>query len=384
MKKVAILGSTGSIGTSTLEVIRRYPDRFQAVGLAARSSLGVLEKQVHLFKPSVVAVYDEEAAQALKKKGLSVDILSGVEGLVEIATMAEADVVVSAIVGSSGLVPTYEAVNAGKTVAIANKESLVMAGELIMETAKKTSASILPVDSEHSAVFQCLNGTGKDKIKRVILTASGGPFLSKSLEELEHVTVQAALNHPTWSMGKKISIDSATLMNKALEIIEARWLFDVKSDQIEVIIHPQSIVHSMVEFVDGSIIAQMSQPDMQGPICYAMSYPDRVDNVLPSLDLSSIGHLYFEEPDVKKYPSLALAYRCVSTGGTLSSVLNAANEVAVDAFLNQKIPFLSIYSVVAETMNAHNLQNGSNLESIINSSEWARKKAMEEIRRISL
>lgn len=383
MKKVAILGSTGSIGTNTLEVIRRYPDRFKAVGLAARSSLVLLEEQIRLFKPSVVAVYDKEAAQFLQKRGLPVEILAGVEGLVEVATMADADVVVSAIVGSSGLVPTYEAVKAGKTVALANKESLVMAGELMMETAKQTGAAIMPVDSEHSAVFQCLNGSAKDKVKRIILTASGGPFLNKGLDELKHVTVKAALNHPTWSMGKKISIDSATLMNKALEVIEARWLFDVHPDQIEVIIHPQSIVHSMVEFVDGTIIAQMSHPDMQGPICYALSYPDRFDNVLPSLDLGSIGQLYFEKPDTTKYPSLALAYRCAAAGGTLSSVLNAANEVAVEAFLDEKISFLSIYRVVTDTMDAHIVQSGSNMLDIIKSAEWARKTAMEKIQRIS-
>jgi len=383
MKKIAILGSTGSIGTSTLEVIRRHSDRFKAVGLAARSSLELLEQQIRLFKPSVVAVYDEQSALELKKKGLPVEVLTGLDGLVQVATMVEADAVVSAIVGSSGLIPTYEAVKARKTVALANKESLVMAGELIMEAARQSGAHLLPVDSEHSAIFQCLNGAGKDRVKKVILTASGGPFLNKSLEELEHVTVQAALNHPTWSMGRKITIDSATLMNKALEVIEARWLFDVKADQIEVLIHPQSIVHSMVEFVDGTIIAQMSLPDMQGPICYALSYPDRFDNVLPSLDLSSIGHLYFQKPDVKKYPSLALAYRCVNTGGTLSSVLNAANEVAVDAFLNEKIPFLSIYQVVAHVMDAHTLSDCSSMAAVMEAADWARKTAMEAIQLIA-
>ncbi len=379
MKKLSILGSTGSIGRNTLEVISKNPDKFEVAALAAGNNIDLLESQIKECNPEVAAVFDEAAAEDLRKRGLSVEVLSGEEGIKEAATLSGVDMVVSAIVGSPGLVPTYEAIKAGKDIALATKEALVMAGKLVMSEASKRGVSIIPVDSEHSAVFQCLDSREMKEVEKIILTASGGAFRQKSVSELDSVTPSAALKHPNWDMGKKITIDSATLMNKGLEVIEAFWLFDVTLEQIDVIIHPQSIIHSMVKFIDGSVIAQMSVPDMKGPISYALSYPARFGDVLPSLDLAEIKTLTFEEPDTKKYPALSLTYDALNAGGTMPCVLNAANEVAVDAFLEEKISFTGISRVVSDTMAEHDILKADTIEEIIGVSNWARQKALEII-----
>ncbi|UCH81393.1 MAG: 1-deoxy-D-xylulose-5-phosphate reductoisomerase [Nitrospiraceae bacterium] len=377
MKTLSVLGSTGSIGRNTLEVVGRNPQRFKVCALAARNNISLLESQIHSFKPDLVAVYDTAAAEELKKKNLPVEILSGEDGLVAAATMETSDMVVSSIVGSPGLIPTYRAIRAGKDIALATKEALVMAGKLIMAEAAGHGVHILPVDSEHSAVFQCLHGRDMEEVTRVILTASGGAFRDRSLSELNTVTSAEALRHPNWEMGRKITIDSATLMNKGLEVIEAKWLFDLPVEKIGIIIHPQSIVHSMVEFIDSSIIAQLSLPDMKGPISYALSYPERFGDVLPSLNLAEIRKLTFEEPDREKYPSIDLTYRALISGGTMPCVLNAANEVAVDAFLDDKISFPDITRVVSETMDSHKVKEYETIEEVLQASEWAKVKANE-------
>ncbi len=377
MKRIALLGSTGSIGTNTLEVVSRHPDRFKVTALAAGNNVQALESQIKAFRPQVAAVYDEAAAEILRQKNLPVEILSGEQGMVEVATLGDVDMVVSAIVGSAGLLPTHGAIKAGKDIALANKESLVMAGNIIMSEAAKRGVSIIPVDSEHSAVFQCLEGRKMEQVEKVVLTASGGAFRKKDISELETVTPAEALNHPNWDMGRKITIDSATLMNKGLEVIEAYWLFNVPLEKIEVILHPQSIIHSMVKFIDGSMIAQMSVPDMKGPISYALSYPDRLGDILPALDLAGIKKLTFEEPDRIKYPSLDLTYSALESGGTMPCVLNASNEVAVDAFLNEKISFTGIFRVVSGTMERHNVLKGDTIEEVTGASEWAKQKALE-------
>lgn len=383
MKKLSVLGSTGSIGKNTLEVISCHPDKFKVVALAVKNNIQLLEEQIIKFKPDVVAVFDSAAAECIKKKDLSVEVLTGEKGLAEVAKLEDVDMVVSAIVGSDGLVPTYEAVKAGKELALATKEALVMAGQIIMSEAKRQGVRILPVDSEHSAVFQCLNNRDINEVEKIILTASGGPFLGKSVAELESVTPSDALNHPNWDMGKKITIDSATLMNKGLEVIEAYWLFDLPLEKIDVILHPQSIIHSMVRFVDGSVIAQMSVPDMKGPISYALSYPQRFEGILPVLDLAEIGQLTFEEPDRKKYVSLDLTYDALKKGGTMPCVLNAANEVAVKAFLNEQIPFTGIPQVVSDTMLQHEVLKGDSIEEVLSASKWAKLKAEELMKTIN-
>jgi 1-deoxy-D-xylulose-5-phosphate reductoisomerase len=377
LKRLSILGSTGSIGKSTIEVIKNHPDKFKVVGLAAKNNVHLLQSQIQLLKPDVVAVFDESAASTLRKMDLQVEVLAGEQGLVRVATHKEADMVVSAIVGSAGLVPTYEAIRAGKDIALATKEALVMAGSIVISEASKRGVRILPVDSEHSAVFQCIDGRDISEIEKIILTASGGPFLRKDISELDTITPDDALKHPTWDMGRKISIDSATLMNKGLEVIEACRLFNMPPEKVEVVIHPQSIIHSMVKFIDGSIMAQMSVPDMKGPISYALSYPQRFDRVLPALNLSEVRELTFEAPDMKKYPSLSLSYDAIRTGGTMPCVLNAANEVAVDAFLDNKISFTSIPRVVSLTMAEHRVLMTDTIEEIIKVSDWAKMKAAE-------
>jgi 1-deoxy-D-xylulose-5-phosphate reductoisomerase len=377
LRRLSVLGSTGSIGKNTLEVVALYPDRFKITALAVRNNIKLLETQIDTFKPEVVAVSDEEAAERIRKKNLPVTVLSGAAGLIEAATLEDTDMVVSAIVGSDGLVPTYEAIKSGKDIALATKEALVMAGKLVMAEASRRGVSIIPVDSEHSAVFQCLNGRKMDEVEKVILTASGGPFLGKSREELKAVTPADALKHPNWSMGKKISIDSATLMNKGLEVIEACWLFDLPLDKVDVILHPQSIVHSMIKFIDGSFLAHMSMPDMKGPIGYALSYPDRFEDVMPALNLAEIGSLTFEEPDREKYPSLNLTFDALNMGGTMPCVLNAANEVAVEAFLSDSIPFTGITRIVADTMSEHKVREADSIEGVLIASEWAKQKAGE-------
>jgi 1-deoxy-D-xylulose-5-phosphate reductoisomerase len=377
LKRLSILGSTGSIGKSTIEVINNHPDKFKVVGLAAKNSVQLLQSQIKLLKPEVVAVFDESAASTLRKMDLPVEILTGEQGLVRVATLENADMVVSAVVGSAGLVPTYEALKAGKDVALATKEALVMAGSIVISEAFKRGVRIIPVDSEHSAVFQCLNGRDISEVEKIILTASGGPFLRKNISELDAITPDDALRHPTWDMGRKISIDSATLMNKGLEVIEACLLFNMPPEKVEVVIHPQSIIHSMVKFIDGSIMAQMSVPDMKGPICYALSYPQRFAEVLPALNLSDVRELTFEAPDMKKHPSLALSYDAIRTGGTMPCVLNAANEIAVEAFLDRRISFTSIPRVVSMTMAEHRVLMADTIEEIIRVSDWAKMKAAE-------
>ena len=380
MKKLSILGSTGSIGKNTLEVVSNHPDKFKVSALAVGNNIRLLGEQINIFKPDVVAVFDEQAAEDLKKEFPYLKVLSGEEGLVEVATLDDLDMVVSAIVGSPGLVPTYAAVKAGKDIALATKEALVMAGKIIMSEALKNNVKILPVDSEHSAVFQCLDGRERREVKKIILTASGGAFLRKSMSELENVTPSDALKHPNWDMGRKITIDSATLMNKGLEVIEAFWLFDVPLEKIGVIIHPQSIIHSMVEFIDGSVIAQLSVPDMKGPIAYALSYPQRFGNVLPAMDLAEVKELTFEEPDMNKYRSLSLTYDALRTGGTMPCVLNAANEISVEAFLEGNIMFTDIFRVVSDTMAAHKVLKGETIEEVVSASDWAKQEAGEIIK----
>jgi len=378
LKRLSILGSTGSIGKNTLEVISGHTDRFSVAALAARNNIGELESQIKAFRPDVVAVLDESAAEDLRKKGLPVEVLAGEQGIIKAAVLDGVDMVVSAIAGSAGLVPTHAAIQAGKDIALATKETLVMAGDIIMSEASKKGVSIIPVDSEHSAVFQCLDGRDMNEVERLILTASGGAFLRSSISELESVTPDA-LKHPNWDMGRKITIDSATLMNKGLEVIEACWLFDMPFEKIDVVLHPQSIIHSMVEFIDGSVIAQMSVPDMKGPIAYALSYPGRLGGILPRLNLAGIRELTFEEPDRNKYPALSLTYEALRAGGTMPCVLNAANEVAVQAFLEERIPFTGITAVVSDTMSEHSVLKAGSIEDVLRVSEWARQKAKEII-----
>jgi 1-deoxy-D-xylulose-5-phosphate reductoisomerase len=353
MKGISILGCTGSIGVNTLDVVRRFPDRFKVMALACGSNVSLLEQQVRQFNPDVVAVSDKKSAEALRGKlgkGSGVKIFHGVEGMAEAASMPGVDMVVSAIVGSAGLVPTMAAIEAGKDVALANKETLVCAGALVMEAVKRKGVKLLPVDSEHSAIFQSLKGHRKKDLVRLTLTASGGPFQGHSLAQLKKVKPADALKHPNWEMGRKITIDSSTLMNKGLEVIEAKWLFDVELDRISVLIHPQSIIHSMVEFVDGSVIAQLGVPDMRGPISYALGYPGRLRKDIPGLDLARVGTLSFMEPDLARFPCLSYAFDALKAGGTMPAALNAANEVAVAAFLDGRIGFLDIAALVEDAL----------------------------------
>ena len=377
VKRISILGSTGSIGTSTLEVVSLFPDRFKVVGLTAGENIDKIETQIRRFKPSIVSLASEEAAKNLRDRceDINVEVLSGMEGLIRISTIPEADIIVSAIAGSAGLIPTFAAVKAGKTIALANKETMVMAGEIITQEAKGKGVELLPVDSEHSAIFQVMQGERWEEVHKIILTASGGPFLKTSSEEKRKATVKDALKHPNWNMGTKITIDSATLMNKGLEVIEARWLFDVSINQIEVLIHPQSIIHSMVEFRDGSVIAQMGVPDMRIPIAYALSNTERLDLIMPRLDLAKIGMLTFEKPDLKRFPCLSYAYDAVREGGTMPAVLNSSNEVAVRAFLQKRIGFLDIEIVVRETIERHKVSHAKTIEDVLMVDKWAREEA---------
>ncbi|MCS7164555.1 MAG: 1-deoxy-D-xylulose-5-phosphate reductoisomerase [Thermodesulfovibrio sp.] len=379
MKKVVILGSTGSIGKSALEVIRRFPDKFKVLGLAAKSSINILEEQIKEFNPQYVAVFDKKACDELRKRVKKLEILYGNEGVCKIAKLKEADIVLSAIVGAAGLVPTFEAVKEGKIIGLANKESLVMAGEIIKKEAQKTGAKIIPVDSEHSAIFQCINGINKQHIKKIWLTASGGPFFGKKSHEIEDVTPQEALNHPKWKMGKRITIDSATLMNKGFEVIEAHYLFDMPAENIGVLIHPQSIIHCIVEFIDGTYIAQMSNPDMKAPIAFALSFPERLPHIVPSINWSITNTLHFEIPDTEVFPCLKLAYEALSIGGSMPAVLNAADEVAVEAFLSGKLKFKEIYKIIKKVMDAHNAFSIRSIEEVLEADSWARNMAKKEI-----
>lgn len=375
MKKISILGSTGSIGVNTLDVIERNPDRFEVVCLAAGSNVEELARQIKKFKPAVVSIFDPSKRDALGAliRGEKVEVLAGEEGSLQVAAHPETDLVVSGMVGSAGLVPTLEAIRAGKTIALANKETLVIAGELMLREAGDR-VRIIPVDSEHSAIFQALNGEDAGRIRKIILTASGGPFRTYTREQMETVTVEKALNHPNWKMGNKITIDSSTLMNKGLEYIEAKWLFGLDTP-IEIIVHAQSIIHSMIEFVDTSIMAQMGIPDMRVPIAYALSYPDRLDCDLESLDLATMGDLTFEPPDLERFPCLKLAFDALEIGQTMPAVLNAANEIAVQAFLDEKIPFKDIPEIIRLTMQNHSCSPVNELENVLRADQWAREEA---------
>ncbi|MDT8317443.1 MAG: 1-deoxy-D-xylulose-5-phosphate reductoisomerase [bacterium] len=383
-KKISILGSTGSIGLNALDILDKHRDRFELVAITAWTNAAELKKQIIRHRPKLACIMSEELALELESdpelKGTR--ILWGPEGLLESATRDDIEMVVSAIVGSAGLPPTFAAVQAGKDIALANKETLVAAGSIIMKEAGKTGAGIFPVDSEHSAIFQSLAGQRREDVKRLILTASGGPFRLKSIEELKSVGPEAALSHPTWSMGSKISIDSATLMNKGLEIIEARWLFDVDADFIDVVVHPESIVHSMVEYMDGSVISQMGSPDMKGPIAYALSWPERLDAGSPRLDLVAMGPLTFFKPDTDKFPALKLCYKALKIGGTAPCVLSAANEIAVEAFLNGKIGFMMIATIVERVLSLHEVVDAENIDQVLGADHWARRVAAEEIIKI--
>lgn len=378
MKKLAILGSTGSIGKQTLEVIENFPKEFQVSYLSAHSNSDILKQQIQKFHPKAVVVLDEHCAKLLKKDcGATTKILCGETALQEIVQQDDVDIVVSALVGFAGLQPTIAAIKAKKNIALANKETLVVAGELMIPLAEKHNVELLPVDSEHSAIFQCLVGELPNKIEKIILTASGGPFRNHSAEELERVTIEDALHHPNWRMGNKITIDSATLMNKGLEVIEAHWLFGVAAEKIEVVVHPQSIIHSMVEFVDGSIKAQLGVPDMKIPIQYALTHPSRAHAKWPRIHFPSLKEMTFFEPDTKRFPCLELAYTALRSGGTLPAVMNAANEIAVKNFLQGKITFNTISRLVHNIMENHSSQKNPSLESIIAADEWARRKAEE-------
>jgi len=378
MKKISLLGSTGSIGTSTLDIVRRNPESFKVVAMACGRNIDRALEQVKEFRPELVSVTDEvDAAKLRESLGGTCEVLFGQAGAVKVAVHPDAQTVVSAIVGAAGLQPTYAAILAKKEIALANKETMVVAGEFMNAAAHKHGVRILPVDSEHSAIFQCLNGEDSKRVRRLILTASGGPFLNKPKEEFSAITVEQALKHPNWSMGAKITIDSATLMNKGLELIEARYLFDIVPEQLAVCVHPQSIIHSMVEFQDSSVMAQLGLPDMRVPIAYALSYPDRIPNDLPSLDLPRLANLTFFEPDEEKFPCLKLAKMAMGEGGTMPAVLNAANEIAVAQFLEKKISFLQIAQVVEETLQGHSRQTPRSLEEIVAVDQWARRRASE-------
>lgn len=383
IKGLAVLGSTGSIGENTLEVVRRNPGRFRVISLSAGNNIELLKRQAAEFSPRYVSVRSAEAAAALRKSvAVPVEAGFGVEGAVRAATCEGVDMVVSAISGASGLLPTLYAVRAGKDIALANKETMVLAGPLVMAEAVKKGVRILPVDSEHSAIFQSMAGHRRQDVKRLILTASGGPFLNTRLEDLASVTPSEALNHPKWKMGRKISIDSATLMNKGLEVIEASFLFDVPAEKISVVIHPQSVVHSMVEYTDGSIVAQMSRPDMKGPIAYALGYPERIDAGAEPLGFERL-NLEFSEPDGARFPCLSLSYAALRAGGTMPAVLNAADEVAVEMFLEGRIRFTSIFSVISEVLEMHTPGRIASIEDVIEADRWAREAARDSVSGLS-
>jgi 1-deoxy-D-xylulose-5-phosphate reductoisomerase len=367
MKRLSILGSTGSIGMQALEVVRAHPEAFEVVALAAGRRLDLFAQQVREFRPHLVSVASRDGAQELQERlrGLPVKICSGEEGLSEVAAYSDAELTLLAVVGAMGLKPALAAIRAGKDVALATKEALVMAGALLTAEAAARGVKLLPVDSEHSAIFQCLEGGGRAALKRIILTASGGALRQVPKERLASVTPEEALNHPVWSMGKKITIDSATLMNKGLEVIEARWLFDIDAQQVDVILHPQSIVHSLIEYVDGSVLAQLAPPDMRLPILYALSYPARLKNAFPTLDLVQVASLTFEPVDRERFPCLGYAYEAVAVGGTAPAVLNAANEVAVELFLGRQISFGEIPEVIEASLRGHRPGDGDSLDEIL-------------------
>lgn len=377
MKKIIILGSTGSIGTNTLDIVDRFRDDFEVVGLTAGTNVEKLEAQVRKYRPRAVALSNSDAATKLRHScsDLPIQVLSGTDGVAQVAQLTEADLVISAIVGGAGLVPTLTAIRAGKDIALANKEPMVMAGKLMQEEARHHGVRIFPIDSEHSAIFQSLEGHRRQDVRRLILTASGGPFWNMAADALHSVTPERALQHPNWKMGDKITIDSATLMNKGLEVVEARWLFDIDESRVHVLIHRESIIHSLVEYEDRSVIAQLGLPDMRTPISYAMRYPERLPLDLPSLDLAAIGRLTFFEPDHARFPCLQLAYDALRAGGTMPATMNVANEIAVNAFLQNGIRFTDIASIIRTTMEAHHEREIETLADALEADRWAREKA---------
>ena len=389
MQAVTILGATGSIGVSTLDVIRRHPDRFKVLALTANKDVKRMLEQCMEFKPRYAVMADADAAkqlaEAIQSNNIECEVLSGNEGLVKVASLAEVDSVMAAIVGAAGLLPSLAAAQAGKRVLLANKEALVMSGHLFMQAIRDNGAELLPIDSEHNAIFQSMpagykTGTKPSSVRRILLTASGGPFRDADPKTLESVTPEQAVAHPNWSMGRKISVDSATMMNKGLELIEACWLFDVGPDDIEVVIHRQSVIHSMVDYTDGSVLAQMGNPDMRTPIAHAMAWPERIDSGAEPLNMFSVGQLDFEAPDLERFPCLRLAFKAAKAGGTASTVLNAANEIAVDAFLDEKLGFTMIADVIEATMNVVEHQEADSLETILSVDAQARKVAAEIIK----
>lgn len=378
LEKISILGSTGSIGTSTLEVVQQHPDKFQVVALAAGSNVEVMIKQAQQFQPKVISMATKELAeQVARQLPTTIRVVWGQDGLVEVATHNDATYVVSALVGSAGLEPTLAAIEAGKRIGLANKETLVTAGHLVMEKAKQYGVDILPIDSEHSAIFQCLHGEQRATVSSIILTASGGAFRDFSREQLATATPEMALQHPNWAMGAKITIDTATMINKGLEVIEAHWLFSMPYEQIDVVVHPQSIIHSMVAFHDSAVMAQLGLPDMKVPIQYALSYPQRLPLEMPTLSLSEIGQLTFYKPDTTRFPCLQFAFDAGKAGGTMPTVLNAANEVAVEKFLHRQIPFLGIEAIIEKTLSSHVSIAHPQLEEIQHADQWAREFARQ-------
>jgi len=380
MKYLSILGSTGSIGCNALAIVEMFPDRFAVKALTAKNNTILLARQIERFNPEIAVVFDETSASELKRmlpSGTGVEIIHGEDGYRTAASHYSTDLVVIAVVGAAGLMPTLAAIDAGKNIALANKETLVMAGEIVVKRAEINGVKILPIDSEHSAIFQCIAGNRRQDLDKIILTASGGPFLNLPENEFMTIKPQDALNHPTWQMGKKVSIDSATLMNKGLEVIEAKFLFGVLQGMIEVLIHPQSVIHSMVSFKDGAVMAQLGIPDMKGAIAYALSYPERLTLGQPIPNFASIGALTFEKPDLDKFPCLALSYKACETGETLPAVLNAANEVAVQAFLKESISFTKIPEIIRKTMEQHSVVTDPTLSDILEADRWARRQARD-------
>jgi len=379
MKLLSILGSTGSIGRNTLKIVEKFPERFAVKALAGKDNIELLAKQIKRFCPEIAVVFDEKRAHELKNilpvEESDVEIMHGQDGYRAAATHDNVEMVVTAVVGAAGLLPTLAAIEAGKDIALANKETLVMAGEIVIQKAADKGVKILPIDSEHSAIFQCIEGQRREDLEKIHLTASGGPFLNKPANEFFEIKPEDALNHPTWKMGKKVSIDSATLMNKGLEVIEAMHLFGVSQDMIEVVIHPQSMIHSMVSYRDGSVIAQLGIPDMKGAIAYSISYPERLPLNQPIPDFAGMGALTFQKPDFEKFPCLDLAFKACDTGKTLPAVLNAANETAVQAFLDQRLSFAKIPKVIEKTMSRHSVAEHTSLDDILEADKWARKEA---------
>ncbi|WP_078381628.1 1-deoxy-D-xylulose-5-phosphate reductoisomerase [Sutcliffiella halmapala] len=374
MKKITILGSTGSIGTSTLDVVRQHPDKFKVVGLTALNNIDLMIQQINEFRPMKVSIGNKDLAEQLRLQIPSeTEIYYGVEGVIEVAANTTAEIVMSSVVGAAGILPTIEALKSGKDIAIANKETLVAAGQLVTEIARENNCKLIPVDSEHSAIYQCLNGENEKDIERLIVTASGGAFRDRARDEMRHLKAYDALKHPNWNMGAKLTIDCATLMNKGFEVIEAHWLFDIPYEKIDVLVHKESIIHSMVEFIDGSVMAQLGAPDMRVPIQYALEHPRRLKGSYQRLNFAELTTLHFEMPDLERFPCLQYAFNAGKAGGTMPAVLNAANEVANRLFLEGKIGFLDIEKLLYETMSSHQLQMDPSLDDIFEADQWARK-----------